>query len=154
MTPAETAAMRPIATCTVWIAIDDSTRENGCLRVIRGSHKDNRLRRHETNQSPELTLNQELPSSEYDAGKAVDLEMRSGQMSLHDVYLVHGSEANESNEPRRGMTLRFMPTTSLFDRVLAVEQHERIGLVDHSERTLFLMRGIDRCGRNDFVVRE
>ena len=32
--------IRPLATCTVWLAIDDSDRENGCLTVIPGSHRD------------------------------------------------------------------------------------------------------------------
>jgi ectoine hydroxylase-related dioxygenase (phytanoyl-CoA dioxygenase family) len=74
-------------------------------------------------------------------------------MSLHDVYLVHGSNANTSEHPRRGMTMRFMPTTSVFDRVVAKQIHERIGITDHSLRTVFLMRGMDRSGKNDFVVR-
>ena len=106
--------IRPIATCTVWMAIDAATTENGCLRVIRGSHRDRRLRRHERNPAEDLTLNQELVPEEYDASQAVDLVLEAGQMSLHDVYLVHGSEANRSANPRRGMTLRFMPTTSVF----------------------------------------
>jgi nitrile hydratase accessory protein len=38
--------IRPLATCTVWIACDDATPENGCLRVIRGSHRRKSLYRH------------------------------------------------------------------------------------------------------------
>ena len=145
--------IRPIATCTVWIAVDDSTPENGCLRVIRGSHKKQRLLQHQTNPSKDLTLNQELLSSEVDEDQAVDIVLKAGQISLHDVYLVHGSEANRSAKPRRGMTLRFMPTSSVFDRQLAKDQHQHMGLADHSVRTLFLMRGTDLSGRNDFVMR-
>ena len=70
--------MRPIATCSVWMAVDDSTRENGCLRVIRGSHRDKSLRQHQRNDSPDLSLNQELPRCEFDESKAVDLEMEAG----------------------------------------------------------------------------
>ena len=51
--------IRPLATCTAWVAVDDATRENGCLRIIKGSHKDSQLLQHETNPSTELTLNQE-----------------------------------------------------------------------------------------------
>jgi len=72
---------------------------------------------------------------------------------LHDIYLLHGSEANHSPRPRRGMTLRFMPTTSHFDRELAQRQAREMGLVDHSARTLWLMSGVDRSGRNDFRLR-
>ncbi len=145
--------IRPIATCTVWIAVDPSTRENGCLQVIRGSHKDKRVFRHNTNDNPDLTLHQELDASEFDPDQAVDLVLEAGQVSLHDVYLVHGSEPNTSPRPRRGMTLRFMPTTSLFDRDLARQQHEKIGTADHARRTLFLMRGRDRHGSNDYAMR-
>ena len=146
--------IRPIATCTVWIAIDDATPENGCLRVVRGSHKDRALHQHRTNASLNLTLNQELPLSEIDDDRVVDLVLEAGQMSLHDVFLVHGSEANRSDRQRRGMTLRFMPTTSVFDRALALEQaRAKDLLVGHEDRTLYLMRGIDRSGKNDFRMR-
>jgi hypothetical protein len=146
--------IRPIATCTVWIAVDDSTPENGCLRVIRGSHRAARLLKHTTNNGPGLALNQELLASEYDQKDAVDIILKAGQVSLHDVFLAHGSEANYSDKPRRGMTLRFMPTTSLFDRNLARQLSESMGFADHSVRTLFLMRGSDRCGKNDFAMRQ
>ncbi len=146
--------IRPLATCTVWIAVDDATPENGCLRVIRGSHKDRQLKRHRTVEAADVTLNQELMPEEYDEDQAVDLELEAGQISLHDIYLLHGSEANNSGRPRRGMTLRFMPTTSVFDRDKAHEMHNRIGITDHSVRTVYLMRGIDRSGKNDFRVRQ
>ena len=142
--------MRPLATCTVWMAIDDSTVENGCLQVIRGSHKGKHLRKHQINDAPGLSLNQELPSTEFDESQAVNMEMEAGQISLHDVYLVHGSEPNRSNKPRRGMTLRFMPTTSYYDRAIEREQHERAGLNIGSRRPVYLMRGVDRHGQNDF----
>ena len=145
--------IRPLATCTVWIAIDDSTPDNGCLRVIKGSHKNKDLRQHNANPDPNLTLNQELPLTEYDEERAEDIVLEAGQMSLHDVFIVHGSAANTSGKSRRGMTLRLMPTTSVYDRQIAREQHEKIGIVDHSVRTLFLMRGNDASGQNDFRIR-
>lgn len=74
-------------------------------------------------------------------------------MSLHDVYLLHGSGPNHSPRPRRGMTLRFMPTTSYYDCDLARQQAKDFALVDHSLRTLYLMSGVDRSGRNDFRMR-
>lgn len=146
--------IRPVATCTVWIAVDASTTENGCLRVIRGSHKAKRVFDHTLNEAKNLTLNQELAPEQYDERDAVDLVLECGQISLHDVFLVHGSEANTSPKPRRGMTLRYMPTSSVFDRDLAVQQRQekKLGL-GHEDRTLFLMRGGDLSGRNDFRLR-
>ena len=143
--------IRPLATCTVWVAVDDANRENGCLRIIKGSHKDARLLKHETNPSKELTLNQELKKTEYDETKAVDLELKRGQISLHDVFLVHGSEPNTSDKSRRGMTMRFMPTTSLFDHQLARDQFNNMRVPDHSERKIYHMRGVDKCGKNRLI---
>jgi ectoine hydroxylase-related dioxygenase (phytanoyl-CoA dioxygenase family) len=74
-------------------------------------------------------------------------------MSLHDVYLLHGSEANNSSKPRRGMTMRFMPGSSVFDRAEATRMHHEMDVVDHAERTIYLMRGEDRTGENDFRMR-
>jgi ectoine hydroxylase-related dioxygenase (phytanoyl-CoA dioxygenase family) len=143
--------IRPLATCTVWLAVDDATPENGCLRIIRGSHKNKDLLQHETNPSTELTLNQELLKSEYDEDKAVDLVLKRGQISLHDVFLVHGSEPNTSPNPRRGMTMRFMPTSSVFDHKLAREQYNNMKVPDHSERRIYHMRGVDRSGANTLI---
>ena len=145
--------LRPLATCTVWLAIDEATIDNGCLKFMRGSHNDKRLRPHRTSNAPNFTLHQELLESEDDDNKAVPLELEAGQMSLDDVYLLHGSEANNSGKARRGMTMRFMPGTSVFDRSKAKQMHHDMGVVDHSERTIFLMRGQDCTGENDFQIR-
>ena len=145
--------IRPLATCTVWIAVDAAKPANGCLRVIRGSHKDATLKGHRTVAADDVTLHQELLPEEFDSSQAVDLTLEPGQISLHDVFILHGSEANTSDQPRRGMTLRFMPTTSVFDRRRAYEMHKEMGITDHSERTLYLMRGNDVSGENDFRVR-
>jgi chlorinating enzyme len=142
--------IRPLATCTVWLAIDASTTENGCLRVIKGSHKDGTLKKHQTNNGPGLALNRELLESEYDEAQAVDIELEPGQMSLHDIFLLHGSEPNRSPNSRRGMTMRFMPTTSLFDREIAAEQAKQFGFVSHENRQVLLMRGRDSHGGNEF----
>ena len=159
--------IRPLATCTVWIAVDDATRENGCLQFIRGSHRSGRLlshspprrraemdaARHRIHSSAALTLDQELRDAGFDEDDVVELLLEAGQMSLHDVFLVHGSEANRSPHPRRALTLRYMPTTSAFDRGLARRIADEMGLMDHTQRTLFLMRGGDPSGGNDFRLR-
>ena len=145
--------IRPLATCTVWIAIDAATEENGCLQYIPGSHKGGRLRAHDQKDDPNYTLNQELRPDEYDPAAAEPLILEAGQMALHDVYISHGSEENRSPDPRRGMTMRFMPTTSVYDRARAREMHAERGGLDMSHHSVFLMRGEDRSGENDFRLR-
>jgi len=145
--------IRPLATCSAWIALDDATPENGCLRVIPGSHKGNRLRAHTQKDNPDLVLNQELNADEYDEAEAVDIVLEAGQLSLHDVYLVHGSEPNRSTKRRAGYVCRYMPTSSHFDREYGAQLQQRGGnQVDFAGRALWLMRGRDLCGRNDFQV--
>ena len=100
-----------------------------------------------------MTLNQELLPNEYSEEDAIDLTLEAGQISLHDIYMIHGSMENKSSQSRRGMTLRYMPTTSTFDRDLASRQASEKGLLNHTERTLFLMRGNDLSGENDFRIR-
>jgi len=82
-----------------------------------------------------------------------DLILPAGGMALHDIYIAHGSEENQSPSPRRGMTLRLMPTTSVYDRALAAERHAERGGFDMAHHSIFLLRGKDVSGANDFQVR-
>ena len=139
--------IRPLATCTVWVAIDDSTRENGAMRYIPGSHKSG-LYKHVTDSSDALALNQVMAPGLVDEAKAMDDELGAGQLSMHDVYLVHGSPANRSAKRRAGLALRYMPATSYFDR--NIQGLDPVS--NFSKRPIWLMRGVDRAGRNDFRV--
>ena len=140
--------IRPLATCTVWLAIDEATEENGCLKFIKGSHKDKKLKKHEFNKDKNLTLHQELLKTEYNENDSVSLILKRGQISLHDVYLVHGSEANFSPNSRRGMTMRFMPMTSVFDHELAREKYNNLNASKYSNRKIYHARGIDKSNKN------
>ncbi len=143
--------IRPLATCSVWIAVDAATPANGCLRVIPGSHRQRRLGKHDYNGADGLSLPLEIRADEYDEHTARDIVLDVGQVSLHDIYLIHGSEPNLSKQARRGMTLRYMPTSSVYRRELA--DARRGGPLAMSERTLYLMRGEDQSGQNDFRMR-
>ena len=144
--------IEPLATCTVWIAIDASTKENGCLRVIPGTHRNKQLAQHTKNDADGLALNLELNADQFNEEDAEDIILEPGQVSLHDVYLYHGSEANHSENSRRGMTLRYMPTSSVYEHEQST-RFEREGPLVMSERTVYLMRGIDESRQNDFRIR-
>ena len=144
--------MRPLANCTVWVALEESSAENGCLRVIPRSHSAMQLHEHLHEDRSDLTLNQRLAADAFDESSAVDLELQPGQMSLHDVYMVHGANANRSNRRRTGVALRYMPTTSVFERSLRPAEGKTGLAVDFANRPLWLVRGIDRSGRNDLAV--
>ena len=78
-----------------------------------------------------------------------DIELEPGRFSIHDVYLIHGANPNNSGKRRAGLVFRYMPASSHFDRMLAAQQVRDMGVLDLSRRKLHLVRGVDRSGRND-----
>jgi ectoine hydroxylase-related dioxygenase (phytanoyl-CoA dioxygenase family) len=73
-------------------------------------------------------------------------------MSMHDVYMIHGAQANRSTQRRTGVALRYMPGSSVFERDLDPVQGRSGVPVAFATRPLWLLRGRDRTGRNDFNV--
>lgn len=141
--------IRPLETVTAWIAIDDVNSENSCLRVIPGSHRDRVGYAHDTDNSDAIVLNQVLRPEHLASAPPRDIELKPGHFSIHDVYLIHGANPNNSGKRRAGMVFRYMPATSYFDRELARQQVRDMGVLDLSKRKLHLVRGVDRTGRND-----
>ncbi|HEY6513828.1 MAG TPA: phytanoyl-CoA dioxygenase family protein, partial [Burkholderiaceae bacterium] len=84
--------------------------------------------------------------------QAVDIELQPGQMSLHDVYMIHGARPNTSTQRRTGVALRYMPSTSVFDRSLRPADGQSGVSVNFAQRPLWLLKGVDRSGRNDFRI--
>ena len=144
--------IRPLATCTVWVALEPSLVSNGCLRVIPGSHTDKILHPHLHEDKAELVLNQAVNEDCFNPEDAVNLELQPGQMSLHDVYMIHGAKANTSNLRRTGVAIRYMPTTSHFDRNLHPAKGTSGLNLNFATRPLWLLKGQDVCGLNDFQI--
>jgi hypothetical protein len=143
--------IRPLATCTVWVALEPSDVGNGCLRVIPGSHAARALHPHLHEDRDDLTLNQRMAAGSFDEAQAVDVELEAGEMSLHDVYMIHGARPNTSTRRRTGVALRYMPSTSLFDRALRPADGKTGVAVNFAQRPLWLLKGVDRSG-NDFEI--
>ena len=126
--------INPLATCTVWIAIDDATPQNGCMRFLPGSHKKKQIMQHIQRDNKNYTLQQELQPHEYNEKQAINVSLKAGSISFHDVYLIHGSDVNLSKKPRRGMTLRLMPASSHYDRSYAAQIAKERGDYDGTDR--------------------
>ncbi|MEA3194456.1 MAG: hypothetical protein QOD26_2789 [Betaproteobacteria bacterium] len=142
--------IRPLATCTAWVALDPSKKENGCLKVVPGSHRGKRLFDHLREDRDDLVLTQRIQG--LDESKAVAIELEPGQMSLHDIYMIHGATVNRSPMRRAGVAIRYMPGNSVFERDLIKPNSSSGYLVDFSTRPLWLLNGKDRTGRNDFLI--
>ncbi|OUV89058.1 MAG: phytanoyl-CoA dioxygenase family protein, partial [Pelagibacteraceae bacterium TMED146] len=79
------------------------------MKVVSGSHKMGRFV-HKKNTAENLVLDQEVSFDQLDETKIVSLNLKAGQISLHNDALLHGSEANNSDRRRCGVTMRFSPT--------------------------------------------
>lgn len=95
---------------TAWVAFSVSDRPNGAMRVVPGSHLKDQLPHKDTfAQDNLLTRGQEV-AVEVDAMSVVDLTLAPGEMSLHHVRIVHGSEPNRADYRRIGFAIRYVPT--------------------------------------------
>lgn len=100
---------------TVWLALENpSTRENGCMRVVPGTHLSFGSSEYVPADMSVKTFHAEIAAVNED--DAVDFELQRGEFSLHDGRIVHGAKANTSPIRRTGYTMRYFPTSvKMFD---------------------------------------
>jgi ectoine hydroxylase-related dioxygenase (phytanoyl-CoA dioxygenase family) len=95
---------RPMAHLSCWIGLDDSTRENGCVHYVPGSHRWELLPI--TGLANDMTAIEAVLSEEQKSQfKPVAIELKQGECSFHHPLMVHGSYENRSQSPRRGAVL-------------------------------------------------
>lgn len=95
-------------TTSAWIALSPSVKENGCMRVIPGSHRDG-LRQHDEGHHGDNMLQRgEEVRVEVDESMAHDLALQPGEMSLHGSNIIHGSGRNLSDTKRIGFIVRYV----------------------------------------------
>lgn len=121
---------------TAWVALSVSDRLNGAMRVMPGSHLKDQLPHKDTFARDNLLTRGQEVAVEVDEKQAVDMILSPGEMSLHHVRLVHGSEPNRADFRRIGFAIRYVPTY--------VRQTE--GPKDYA----MLVRGVDRFHHFDY----
>lgn len=104
----------PMEVVTIWLAIDPSTPENGCMRVIPRTHHDGYSEYEEVEDKEGNVFQKEIMAGKFDASRAVDCILEPNQCSIHHAKLIHGSEPNTSNQRRCGYTMRYVPASSKF----------------------------------------
>jgi non-haem Fe2+, alpha-ketoglutarate-dependent halogenase len=124
--------LEPPDIVTAWVAFSDSSVENGAMRVIPGSHLHDQVPHRDTFAPDNLLSRGQEIMVDVDAGQAVTLELAAGEMSLHHVRLIHGSEPNPSGMRRIGFAIRYIPTY--------------VRQVAGARDTATLVRGTDRYG--------
>ena len=94
----------PLAHLTCWIGLDDSTRDNGCVHYVPGSHR-----------WPDLpitglagdmdAIRTVLTGEQREQFKPVAIELKAGECSFHHPRMIHGSYANSTDRPRRATVI-------------------------------------------------
>jgi ectoine hydroxylase-related dioxygenase (phytanoyl-CoA dioxygenase family) len=94
----------PMAHISCWIGLDDSTRENGCLHYVPGSHRWQLLPRKRFANRMDTVL-KSLTVAQRAQFKPVPIELKVGECSFHHPLMVHGSYANQTARPRRAVVI-------------------------------------------------
>jgi ectoine hydroxylase-related dioxygenase (phytanoyl-CoA dioxygenase family) len=128
--------LEPMEVVTLWLALDETTPENGCLRVIPKSHTLSLQEMHER-KDVDNVLGSEMDLSQVNEAEAVDILLHPGDIEIHHPNLIHGSHANTSPWWRRGLTIRYIPAST---RILG----------DEPFPSAFLLRGEAVPGINTY----
>jgi Phytanoyl-CoA dioxygenase (PhyH) len=102
--------LEPPDIITAWVAFTDSNAANGAMRVIPGTHKMDQVPHRDTFAAANLLSRGKEISVDVDESQAAMLELAAGEMSLHHVRLIHGSDPNPSDDRRIGFAIRYIPT--------------------------------------------
>ncbi len=103
----------------VMVALDDACAENGCFRVVAGSHKRGLL--------PGLEGDGRLgplftDPRFFDASRQVLAEVPAGSLVFFSAHTVHGSLPNESDRRRRAFVITYQPGGHRMFKVDAVRE--------------------------------
>lgn len=127
----------PMEVVSLWLAVDDSTPENGCMRVVPGTqHLD--LQELKRRDDVDNVLRSGMDESLVEESAAVDMILSAGDVSVHHPNVIHGSNANLSPRRRCGLTIRYIPTRT---RIIS----------DEPWPSAFLLRGRAVAGINRYL---
>lgn len=101
--------LRPLdKVLTIWVALTDSTPENGCVAVLPGTHRSGQVTHHDTHAEANLLSRGQVVDTAIDETQAVPMPLKAGQLSVHHMHLLHGSSANPSGSKRLGISINYI----------------------------------------------
>jgi ectoine hydroxylase len=89
-----------------FIMLDRATKENGCLKVLKGSHKVGRIG-HGVSDTPEQTADMERIAELEKRHESVYITAEPGDVLFFHANLLHSSDENKSNDSRRTLIVCF-----------------------------------------------
>jgi len=98
---------------TVYLALDDATPENGCVKIISGSHKRGVINpAHDSGFLNADQVEREVAGSDV---VPMDLTLRAGEVALIHNWVLHQSGTNASDHPRRALSVCYMDASTHCD---------------------------------------
>ena len=137
---------------TGWLAVTDANEENGCMRMLKGSHKKD-LKFHDQKFDENNLLTRGQTIENVPINETTPVILKAGQLSLHHPTIIHGSGLNKSKERRIGFAIQSYIGTNV-DQVLGkiyVQQargNDTFKFHEHVKRPTELMN------KNDIITRK
>ena len=127
--------LAPFEHLTAWVALTDSTPQNGCVQIVPRSHATGQ-RPHFDQPDPKAMLSRgQTLADAIDESRAVPLVLAAGEVSFHHTLAFHRSGVNRTGQRRIGIGISYIPT--------------RVRHVGTTRLSATLVRGTDTYGHFD-----
>jgi hypothetical protein len=132
-------ALTPMEVASITVALEPSLPENGCLRVVPGTHLHGYSDYEDVARPETEVFPIEIKKTQVNDAKAVDIGLHPNEASIHHGKIIHGSNPNTGSLRRAVLTVRYFPTTVRF----TPENHPHFA---KAKFNIYLARGRDRAG--------
>ena len=95
---------------TVWITFSGATRDMGCIQYLKGSHKLKQIHHSDVKNNNNLLMRGQ--TVDYSIDHTVYAECTAGSFLMHSPFIMHGSDANRSNNVRLALGLIYVATNA------------------------------------------
>jgi non-heme Fe2+,alpha-ketoglutarate-dependent halogenase len=135
--------LQPGDVVSAWLALTPATLENGCMRMVPGSHKWFGEAHRDTKDDNNLLSRGQTMERVIDDADTCAIVLAPGEMSLHHGNTAHASAPNTSSIPRIGVAIRYMAAhvrpTNGADSAILVRGEDRFGhfLPEHAPKADF-----------------
>ena len=102
---------------SVWVALTDATRENGCMRMLPGSHHNGQVEHQDTRDPNNILTRGQTIFNGIEEDRSVWIELKAGEVSVHHVDMFHASTPNQSNQRRVGIAIRYITPSARQTRI-------------------------------------
>lgn len=116
----------PCEAVTMWLALDETDEENGCVRYVRGSHRRG-MRPHRRTQTLGFSQGIDDFPTAADRASEVTASARPGDLLVHHALTIHRADGNHSpTRSRRALGLIYYSARAREDRVAHAAYQERL----------------------------